>query len=437
MTASASGDPEIQSIEAAWTVLSIVNKDINARSSLVSQLLTKLHKLHLGKFNTLANMEQITPQELSDILVDFLHKFSYQDDASLPRSDFQAILDYTATFLPGERKIVWGMSEYVHATFPFLPLEIRQRAAVYDAYQMSVDDLEKEEHDSLDGLCPQLSAGSQIQHPVWRGFFSALPDFLQFYGPYAQTTLLRGALEFIQATTVERTLFRGYSGSNFPNYVRRMSAQGPVQAAVCFPEKEFPQEKYLPAIASMEAELEDFVGTVNDLFSFYKESGTAVDRINYPLNVSACTGRKLVEVLYEISDTAIACQTRLRAIVQTTGDERIQQRMDSFLVGYVRYHLACDRYRINDLCTESEDKDLLAYYNMSRRAVGISPGPYVPVNPRRRDRPSTRTQDLHPLGSTNTNTEMAGDLITKKEKAGPVSWGRTLRALLGLVLSKA
>lgn len=348
-------------------------------------------------------MEQITPRELSDVLVDFLHKFSYQDDVCLPRSDFQAIYDYASTFLPEEKKIVWGMSEYVHATFPFIPLEVRKMAAVYNAYQMSVDDLDKEEHDSLDGLCLQLSSRAEIQHPVWRGFYSSLPNLLQFYGPYSQTTIFRGALEFIQATTVERTLFRGYSESKFPDYVRRMSSQGPVQATICFPEKDFPQEKYLSVVASIEAELEDFVGNVNDLFSFYKESDTAVDRINYPLNASACTGRKPLEVLREISDVALACQARVRAILQTpTVDERIRRRMDDFFTGYVRYHLACDRYRISDLCAESRDDDLLAYYNMSRRAVGISPGQFVPVSPRRRDRPAEKgngCKDLRPLGN--------------------------------------
>ncbi|KAJ5944429.1 terpene cyclase [Penicillium verrucosum] len=345
-------------------------------------------------------MERITPQQLSDILVDFLDKFSYQDDVCLSRSDFQALQDYASAFLPHDKRIVAGMSEYAHATFPFLPLEIRQKAVVYDAYQMSVDDLDYEEHDSLDGLCPQLSAQTKIQHPVWQGFFESLPDFLKFYGPYCQTTILRGALEFIQATTVERTLFRGYAGSKFPDYVRRMSAQGPVQGAVCFPEQEFPQKEYLSAIASVEAELEDWVGTVNDLFSFYKESDTAVDRINYPLNVSACTGRALTEVLWETSDIALACKRRMESILDSAGKESVRRRVQEFLTGYVRYHLACDRYRIGELCEKSGDIDLLAYYNMSRRAVGALHGPFVPAHPSHRKRVDSANEMSDTLGVT-------------------------------------
>ncbi|OOQ86044.1 hypothetical protein PEBR_23640 [Penicillium brasilianum] len=349
-------------------------------------------------------MERITPQQLSDILVDFLCQFSYQDDVCLPRSEFHAIQDYASTFLPYEEKIVAGMSEYAHATFPFLPLEIRQRAVVYDAYQMSIDDLDHEDHDSLDGLCPQLSGQTTIQHPVWQGFFNALPDFLRFYGPYCQTTLLRGALEFIQATTVERTLFRGYPGSKFPDYVRRMSAQGPVQGAVCFPEQEFPQREYLSAIASVEAELEDWVGTVNDLFSFYKESDTAVDRINYPLNVSACTGRTPAEVLWEISDIALACKTRMEVILASAGKESVQRRVQEFLTGYIRYHLACDRYRLGELCVKTGDVDLLAYYRMSRRAVGALEAPFLPVHPSRRNRAAPPRSDGIWLAKTHADT---------------------------------
>ncbi|KAJ5713881.1 terpene cyclase [Penicillium malachiteum] len=334
-------------------------------------------------------MDHITPRQLSDILVDFLNKFSYQDNISLPRAEFHALQDYASRFLPRENRIVAGMSEYAHAAFPFLPLEIRQKATVYDAYQMSVDDLAFEQHDSLDGLCPQLSAQTEIKHPVWQGFFETLPAFLEFYGPYCQTTLLCGALEFIQATTVERTLFRGYAGSKFPDYVRRMSAQGPVQAAICFPEQEFPQKQYLPIIASVEAELEDWVGTVNDLFSFYKESDTAVDRMNYPLNASACTERTPLEMLWEISDTALACKDRLKAILKSAGKENVRCRVQEFMTGYVRYHLACDRYRISELCEKSGDVDLLAYYKMSLRAVGALQGSFVSVHPKPRDRVRT------------------------------------------------
>ncbi|KAA8647834.1 hypothetical protein EYZ11_010561 [Aspergillus tanneri] len=330
-------------------------------------------------------MEQISLQELSDILVHFLYRFPYQDEACLPRSDFKAIYDHGRKVFPEGEEIVRMMSEYAHDSFPFIPLEVRKAAAVYDAYQMSVDDMDSDEHNNLSGLCSQLSERSEIEHPVWRGFFKSLPTLLQYYGPYSQTTLLRGALEFLQATTVERTHFRGYSGSRYPDYVRRMSAQGAVQAAVCFPEKEFPGEKYLPSIASMEAELEEFVGTVNDLFSFYKEGhNTATDRINYTLNTSACTGYTPGEVLYELSEIALKCQSRVREMLESAGEHRIRQRVDEFFLGYVRYHLACPRYRIDELCAESGDLDLLAYYNMSLRAVGISQGPFVPVRPRPR-----------------------------------------------------
>ena len=50
-------------------------------------------------------------------------------------------------------------------------MEVRKSAALYDSYQMTIDDLDIEEHDSLDGLCSQLCARTEIKHPVWQRFF--------------------------------------------------------------------------------------------------------------------------------------------------------------------------------------------------------------------------------------------------------------------------
>ncbi|KAJ6036425.1 terpene cyclase [Penicillium herquei] len=244
---------------------------------------------------------------------------------------------------------------------------------------MSVHDLVFEQHDSL---CSQLPAQTEIQYPVWEVFFKALPGLLAFYGPCCQKSLFRRAFKFIQATAVERTFFCGYAGSKFSDFVRRRSAQGPVLGVVCSPEQEFPQEEYLPIIASViiasaEVELEDWVGTVNDIFSFYKE----VDRINYLLNVSACAERTTSEVLWEISDTALACKGRLEAILKSAGKENVQCLVQEFLTGYVRYHLACDKYRISELCEKFGEMDLIAYYRMSLRAVGAFQGSFVSVHP--------------------------------------------------------
>lgn len=255
------------------------------------------------------------------------------------------------------------MADYVHCAFAFLPLGIRQAVALYDALQMSMDGTPVEQHDSLQGLCAQLSAGDKVQQPVWSEFFKAIPLLLKHYGPYVQTTVFRGALEFIQATCLERTLFRGRADSSYPSYIRRMSAQGPVQTSICFP-----QEKYLSLIASLEAESEDFVALVNDLFSFYKESDTPFERINFPLSAAACSGRSVVEVLNEMVEKAAAPWERVQKILNLGSmdcDEQLYGRVHAFFKGYVRYHLSCARYKIAGLCAEAGNEELRRFYQMS------------------------------------------------------------------------
>ncbi|KAL4881773.1 Trichodiene synthase-domain-containing protein [Aspergillus karnatakaensis] len=318
-------------------------------------------------------MDQISAQDLSNILVTFLHRFAYNDTTPLPPEDLTPLDDFVLPYIPHNPKIVHELAIYVHCTFPFLPLEIRQAVAFYDAFQMSVDDIPIEQHDSLTNLCTQLSARDQIKHPVWNSFFASLPLLLRHYGPYAQTTLFRGALEFIQATCLERTLFRGYSGSNYPSYIRRMSGQGPVQAVVCFPEAEFPQREYLPFVASLEAELEDFVGTVNDLFSYYKESESAFERVNFPLNQAECSGRAVRDVLVELVDVAMGSSQRIRGILGLLGDARLSERIGGFFRGYVRYHLSCSRYKIVRLCAESGNEELARYHRMSLDVAACGP----------------------------------------------------------------
>ncbi|KAL4999999.1 Trichodiene synthase-domain-containing protein [Aspergillus recurvatus] len=317
-------------------------------------------------------MDKVSVQDLANILVDFLERFNYNDTARLPPGDLTSLYDSVLPYIPYNERIVRELTEYVHCTFPFLPLEVRQAVALYDAFQMSVDDMPVEEHDSLHDLCIQLSARERVKHPVWNGFFGSLPLLLKHYGPYAQTTLFRGALEFIQATCLERTLFRGYSGSTYPSYVRRMSGQGPVQAVVCFPEAEFPQEQYLPFVASLEAELESFVGTVNDLFSFYKESGNAFERINYPLNEAACSGRSVLDILTDLVNTATGSWVRVEKILEVTGDKRLSDRVGELFQGYVRYHLSCSRYKIGMVCAESGNRELLRFHQMSLDVLGAA-----------------------------------------------------------------
>ncbi|KAL4735685.1 Trichodiene synthase-domain-containing protein [Aspergillus similis] len=299
-------------------------------------------------------MDRISVQDLANILVDFLKRLNYNDTARLPSEDLKSLYDFVLPYIPYNEIIVRELTRYVHCTFPFLPLEVRQA-----------------KYDSPHNLCVQLSAGETVKHPVWNRFFKSLPILLQHYGPYAQTTLFHGALEFIQATCLERTLFRGFPGSAYPSYVRRMSGQGPVQAAVCFPEAEFPQEQYLPFVASLEAELEHFVGPVNDLFSFSKECGSAFERINYPLNEAACTGRPVLDILTNLVNTATGSWVRVGKMLEAVGDKRLSDRVGEIFQGYVRYHLYCSRYKIRTVCAESGNRGLLRFHQMS---IDVSDG---------------------------------------------------------------
>ncbi|OJJ05174.1 hypothetical protein ASPVEDRAFT_834622 [Aspergillus versicolor CBS 583.65] len=129
-------------------------------------------------------MEQASAKDLSEILVRFLLRFEYDDNERLSQAELEAIYNFVLPYIPGNKKIVREMADYVDCAFSFLLLEIRQAVALYDAFQMSMDNIPVEQHDSLQGLCAQLSAGDKVQHPVWGEFFKAIPLLLKDYGPY-------------------------------------------------------------------------------------------------------------------------------------------------------------------------------------------------------------------------------------------------------------
>ncbi|KAL4798432.1 isoprenoid synthase domain-containing protein [Aspergillus venezuelensis] len=284
-------------------------------------------------------MDQVTAKELSDMLVNFLQRSGYNDTMRLPAEELKALDDYVLSFLPYNDNIVQQFCHYVHCTYPFLPLGHRQLAALYNSLQMSVDDVPDEWHGSLHNLCTQLSVSAHITHPIWNSFFRVLPYLLNFYGPYAQATLFRTLLEFIQATCLEGTFFWGYPGSKYPAYLRRMRAQGIVSTVLCFPEQEFP-------------------------------NGRTFDQIDYPLIEAACIGRSVLEVLREMVEVSIACRDRVQDIIALQADDKLAGRIAEFLTGYVRYHLSYSRYRIPSLCEESGNKQLLGFCQMSVATIG-------------------------------------------------------------------
>lgn len=94
------------------------------------------------------------------------------------------------------------------------------------------------------------------------------------------------------------------------------------------------------------------------------------DRINFPLNEAICSGKPCSEILRQLVDVSIACRNRVRKMLESIGDRKLSDRAEQFFIGYVRYHLACSRYKIDSLCAVSNNARLREFYDMSLQAVG-------------------------------------------------------------------
>ena len=74
-----------------------------------------------------------------------------------------------------------------------------------------------------------------------------------------------------QGCWIERHSFQGFPGCyDFPGFLRRMTGLGQCVGGTMFPSGQFDEEALFTEITSVIANMEIWVGYVNDLLSFYK-----------------------------------------------------------------------------------------------------------------------------------------------------------------------
>jgi hypothetical protein len=239
-----------------------------------------------------------------------------------------------------------ALSVYSCMTFPFISLEMKKALALGNSYLMLIDDVVDERDNKdipLQSLMRSLVSSEPPSHPLWRAYFNFLnEDFSACYGPYASTTWVKASVEYAIGTWLERKRFAAPQGSGYSKMVREWTAQSSVQAVVCFSAKE--EEQFLEEILYWQAECQDFVGSVNDLFSYYKEA-IVRNEVTYGVDAQGiASGQGRLDALRQLSDQGLRAVQKWRRMVSERGI--FQDRFEEFVQGYTRYHVCCDRYRL-------------------------------------------------------------------------------------------
>src|SRR5436190_22058203 len=179
--------------------------------------------------------------------------------------------------------------------------------------------------------------------------FNNFPEVLGHYERFTRLTMVKSTLEFIQGCWADRRGFQGFPGSReYPMFLRRLNGLGDVCGATLFPTVQFDEDASFEDLTTVIAQLEPIVALVNDLFSFYKETGA--EEGGLVRNLCRVDGLSVDQALERVLDAVVETVQMLRGVFERRNSEDVLGRVNDWVRGYVRLHLCDQRYRMEELC---------------------------------------------------------------------------------------
>ncbi|KAL3682259.1 hypothetical protein R1sor_000281 [Riccia sorocarpa] len=163
----------------------------------------------------------------------------------------------------------------------------------------------------------------------------------KYYGPVVSAIIIKGTIDFLVGCKMESWIPKGVAcpptASRFPVYMREKTGLGETYAYFNFPEKMFPEAKwlelYLPAIP----DIAHFTNGMNDVLSYYKESLDELDENTYVKTMSRALGCSALDVWRSSCGRLKALISEIRATLSRRED--LLQAWSSFQDGYIFWHL--------------------------------------------------------------------------------------------------
>ncbi|TGO25970.1 hypothetical protein BPAE_0068g00040 [Botrytis paeoniae] len=236
----------------------------------------------------------------------------------------------------------------VHLIYPWHEKELQKLIAIYLAYFYIIDDYVENLLPSLRAFRQNLLAGTS-NGPVLDSWMKISAQTVAYYGPFASDFIYSSTFELISMAVFESEMegkfYCGPHAPNFPRYLRSKAGILEAFAKYLFPEKAFPEatclQHYLPATP----DLLELNASMNDVFSFYKESVVSTERNNYVYNYSAARGVTVHKALEDIAASLAECIRRLRLLFSS--EPEMLKVVNSFIEGYIAMNWL-PRYRLHE-----------------------------------------------------------------------------------------
>ncbi|ODM23912.1 hypothetical protein SI65_01502 [Aspergillus cristatus] len=182
------------------------------------------------------------------------------------------------------------------------------------------------------------------------------------FGAFGGDMLIKSTVEYISASSYElerlgRNNANTSYASGFAEYFRWKSSGSESFAFMLFPEDMFPEEQFLDSY--LIPYIVQYMNFANNMLSFYKEELNGLDRANFIHTLTRSSGISPLEASKRTSERVVCISQDIREIVH--GNTALEDAMERFLHGYLKFHLGQSRYRLIELniAAAREAKELL------------------------------------------------------------------------------
>ncbi|KAH7886510.1 isoprenoid synthase domain-containing protein [Phlebopus sp. FC_14] len=242
------------------------------------------------------------------------------------------------TFMPGGVAIATTAYAHLHDR------ETRILIALFTACAIYLDDTASRNIGSVYLFNERFLRGVKHGDKIMDAFAELLLDLASRYHRVAANIMITSTLNGVTALLLEYET-QGMAVSsyayNYPTFCRVMSGASEAYALLAFP-ADIPMDSYIQALPDLAA----FVDNTNDVLSFYKEEldGESVNRISL---LAACRTCSKEKILGQIADKAVEAHENILPILEHNA--RASEAYKHFSRGFVAFHTAFNRYRLDDL----------------------------------------------------------------------------------------
>ena len=269
-------------------------------------------------------------------------------------ADYFAQVPQTTALRVHPKKLAVTMRTSVHLVvlcWVTLPIQVMIDLSIYWVYIILLDDCGEDPRADMETFAQDLLHGQPQKGTFWRLMNDHLSSrFLPHYGSFCSLAILRSTLDYFQGCWIETHDFGGFPGSGYyPLFLRRLNGLGGICGGSLFPAENFDEEQNFEQITTVIAQLEPVIHFVNDVFSFYKESGLERDQINVITNECRAEGITFSQAFDRLIDRTVSAVEQLQTVFASQENPVVAQMMEAFVEGYTTWHLCSERYRMREI----------------------------------------------------------------------------------------